>query len=168
MKRALYLESGDKYSAFSFNFATNKQSNYGLLNSINLTFLFLENEDVKLYNTKIISNSRILWFNKYIIKNYKESMLRNYFFSDTLKSETIRETEHLSILIHKMDRISWFVMNFLIKIIIYKEHINRKTHHTDLGHPQVKFSHFNILNQVNIINESIFTCQVQVCLPKVI
>lgn len=35
-------------------------------------------------------------------------MLRNYFFPGTLKSETIREIEHLRILIHKMDQISWY------------------------------------------------------------
>lgn len=59
-EKSTVLESGDKYLAISFNLAANKQSNYGLLNSINLIFLFLENEEVKLYNTKIISNSRVL------------------------------------------------------------------------------------------------------------
>lgn len=39
-------------------------------------------------------------------------MSRN-FFPDTLKSETTRAIGHLSILIHKMDQISWYVFDEL-------------------------------------------------------
>lgn len=39
-------------------------------------------------------------------------MSRN-FFPDTLKSETIRETGHLRILINKMNQISWYIFDEL-------------------------------------------------------